>query len=171
MRLRVRRLLLLGVVCCVGAALLLLALALAPVAAVLMPAAFVTGVAIEQFGVAWEVSIQEHVPADKLARVYSYDALGSLMAVPVGQMAAGPLADALGRRAGPAGRGRRRACWPVVGMLASRTRARRLDARRPCRRRGCRRYRRWRLSRIRRTDRRAQTRNETMVRGDATDAA
>ena len=98
MRLRVRRFLLVGVATMFGGALLLLALALAPVAAVLLPAAFLTGVLMEQLAVAWEVSIQEHIAADKLARVYSYDFLGSLMAVPVGQMAAGPLADAIGAR-------------------------------------------------------------------------
>jgi MFS family permease len=96
LRLRVRRLLLLGIVCCVGPPLLLVALALAPVGTVLIPAAFATGTAIEVFSVAWEVSLQEHVPADKLARVYSYDALGSLLGVPVGQILAGPLALALG---------------------------------------------------------------------------
>jgi hypothetical protein len=43
--------------------------------------------------------VQEHIPADKLARVYSYDALGSLLAVPVGQVAAGPAALAIGSEA------------------------------------------------------------------------
>ena len=28
--------------------------------------------------------MQEHIPADKLARVYSYDMLGSFVAIPVG---------------------------------------------------------------------------------------
>ena len=99
MRLRVRRFMLVGVVTTFGGALWIVALALAPVAGVLLPAAFLTGVLMEQLGVAWEVSIQEHIPADRLARVYSYDLLGSLMAVPVGQVAAGPLADAVGARA------------------------------------------------------------------------
>jgi MFS family permease len=120
MRLRVRRFLLVGVVTAAGGALLLFALALAPVAVVLLPAAFLTGVLMEQLAVAWEVSIQEHIPADKLARVYSYDFLGSLMAVPVGQMAAGPLADAIGARSAllvAAGI----AVLSVVGILASRS--------------------------------------------------
>lgn len=93
MRLKVRRLLLLGVVCCAADALLLLSLAVAPHVAVLIPMGFLAGVAIEQFGIAWEVSIQEHIPADKMARVYSYDALGSFIAIPVGQVLAGPIAD------------------------------------------------------------------------------
>jgi MFS family permease len=120
MRVRVRRLLLLGIVCCVAPPTLLVALALTPVATVLIPAALLTGLAIEQFSIAWEVSIQEHIPADKLARVYSYDALGSLLGIPVGQILAGPLAVALG--ASPAlliasGIGG----LAVLGMLASRS--------------------------------------------------
>jgi MFS family permease len=96
MRLRVRRLLLFGVVCVSGEVLLLLGLALAPRAAVLLVAAFISGLGIEQFGVAWETTMQEHIPADRLARVYSYDALGSFVAIPVGQVSAGPAALAIG---------------------------------------------------------------------------
>lgn len=96
LRLRVRRLLLLGVACMLGAVPLLLALAVAPVFALLVPAAFLGGLAMEQFGVAWETSVQQYVPADRLARVYSYDALGSFLAIPLGQIAIGPVAVALG---------------------------------------------------------------------------
>ena len=120
MRVRVRRLLLLGIVCCVAPPTLLVALALTPVATVLIPAALLTGLAIEQFSIAWEVSIQEHIPADKLARVYSYDALGSLLGIPVGQILAGPLAVALG--ASPALLLASGICGlAVLGMLASRS--------------------------------------------------
>jgi MFS family permease len=120
MRVRVRRLLLLGIVCCVAPPMLLLALALTPKATVLIPAAVLMGLAIEQFSIAWEVSIQEHIPADKLARVYSYDALGSLLGIPVGQILAGPLAVALG--ASPALLLASGVCGlAVVGMLASRS--------------------------------------------------
>jgi MFS family permease len=65
---------------------------------VLLVAMFVNGVAIEQFGVAWDLSLQENVPQDKLARVYSYDALGSFLALPLGEMLAGPLAERFGTR-------------------------------------------------------------------------
>ena len=98
MRLRARRLLLVGVCCCVGGVGWLLALALYPVLAVLLVAAFLTGVAVEQFDVAWNVSIQEHIPPDRLARVYSFDAVGSFLAIPAGQLAAGPAAAAFGPR-------------------------------------------------------------------------
>jgi hypothetical protein len=100
LRLRIRRLLLLGMACMAGEALLPAALALAPGFAVLVICAFGSGIGVEQFGVAWETSLQEHVPEDKLARVYSYDALGSFVAIPLGEVAAGPVAHAVGT--GPA---------------------------------------------------------------------
>jgi MFS family permease len=77
----------------------LLALGLAPHLAVLLPAMFLTGVAMEQFTIAWDVSLQENVPGDRLARVYSYDMIGSMVAVPIGQLAVGPVADAAGTTA------------------------------------------------------------------------
>ncbi|MDT0331281.1 MFS transporter [Nocardiopsis lambiniae] len=66
----------------------------------LLAAMFVSGMAMEQFEVAWNVSVQENVPADRLSRVYSYDALGSFAALPIGQIAIGPVAASVG--AGPA---------------------------------------------------------------------
>ncbi|RKS05273.1 MFS transporter [Nocardiopsis sp. Huas11] len=62
----------------------------------LFAAMFLAGVAVEQFSVAWEVSVQENIPPEKLSRVYSYDALGSFVAMPVGQVAVAPLAAAVG---------------------------------------------------------------------------
>jgi MFS family permease len=120
MRTRVRRLLYLGVLCCGVETSLGASLALAPRVEILLPVAFVAGVALEQFGIAWETSMQEHITADKLARVYSYDALGSFIAMPVGQIAAGPLADSVGFRAAllaAAALG----LLAVVGMLSSRS--------------------------------------------------
>jgi MFS family permease len=99
LRLRIRRFLRFGVICSLGDVLLLGALGLTPRLGVLLLCAFLAGVAFEQLGVAWETTIQEHIPPEKLARVYSYDMLGSLVAVPIGQIAAGPLADAYGARA------------------------------------------------------------------------
>lgn len=96
LRLRVRRLLLLGVLCMLGEAPLLVVLGVAPSFAALVLTAFACGVAVEQFGVAWETSMQQHIPADRLARVYSYDMLGSFVAIPIGQVAAGPVALAIG---------------------------------------------------------------------------
>ncbi|MER6330188.1 MFS transporter [Streptomyces sp. NPDC001034] len=96
LRIRVRRLLLLGVSCVVAFAGLPLALALYPEPWLLMIAAFVAGLCLEQYGVAWETSLQHHVPEDRLARVYSYDMLGSIAAVPLAQLVVGPVSQAAG---------------------------------------------------------------------------
>jgi MFS family permease len=77
----------------------LLALGLAPHLVVLLPAMFLTGVAMEQFTIAWDLSLQENVPGEKLARVYSYDMIGSMLAVPLGQLAIGPVAARVGASA------------------------------------------------------------------------
>jgi predicted MFS family arabinose efflux permease len=98
MRLRLRRLLLVGAASCIGLPVTYAALAGSSVVPVLLVLFFLGGFGVEQFGVAWEVSVQEHVPAEKLARVYSYDMLGSYLAMPAGQVLAGPLALAVGIR-------------------------------------------------------------------------
>ncbi|MEU2614873.1 MFS transporter [Micromonospora sp. NPDC007271] len=98
LRIRVRRLLLLGVACMFAESFLLLGLALAPTVAVLLAAGVAVGIAVEQFAVAWDTSIAQHIPADRLARVYAYDMLGSFVAIPLGQVAVGPVAAVLGPR-------------------------------------------------------------------------
>ncbi|QDY08294.1 MFS transporter [Micromonospora sp. HM134] len=98
LRIRVRRLLLLGVACMFAESLLLLGLALTPTLVALVAAAVAVGIAVEQFSVAWETSIAQHVPVDRLARVYSYDMLGSFVAIPLGQVAVGPVAAVVGTR-------------------------------------------------------------------------
>ena len=75
---------------------LLLVLGLAPSVWLLVLVAFVAGVGVELFSVAWETALQQHVPNEKLSRVASYDMLGSLVALPAGQLLAGPLAAAFG---------------------------------------------------------------------------
>ena len=61
--------------------------------------AFLAGVGSEVFGLLWHTTMQQEIPADKLSRAYSYDALGSIGLVPVGYALAGPVADAIGVRA------------------------------------------------------------------------
>jgi MFS family permease len=94
-----RRMLLVGVALVVVDALPILALGETPYLLPLLLTMFLSGLAMEQFGVAWDVSLQENVPPDKLARVYSYDMLGSIVALPLGQISAGPLAEHAGREA------------------------------------------------------------------------
>jgi len=46
--------------------------------------------------VQWTVTMARNIPPDKLARVSSYDVLGSVMAMPAGALIAGPLGTAIG---------------------------------------------------------------------------
>jgi MFS family permease len=94
-----RRALVFGVALVAMFALPLLALGLAPHLVVVIPAMFLCGIAMEQFTIAWDLSLQENVPGEKLARVYSYDMVGSYVAVPVGGLTAGPVAEAVGTTA------------------------------------------------------------------------
>lgn len=55
-------------------------------------AAFFLGVGLEIMMVLWTVALARNIPPDKLARVSSYDAVGSVMAMPVGAVLAGPIA-------------------------------------------------------------------------------
>jgi len=57
---------------------------------------FVLGVAIETLAVLWTVTMAAKIPADKLARVSAYDALGTTMGMPAGALVAGPLAARFG---------------------------------------------------------------------------
>ncbi len=68
-------------------------------AAAIATAAFGTGFGVEIFAVLWDTTMQQQIPGEKLSRVSSYDALGSLALVPVGQAMIGPIADAVGTRA------------------------------------------------------------------------
>ena len=63
---------------------------------VLLVAAFVGGAGIELFALGWQLAMQENIEPDKLSRAYSYDMLGSYVAMPVGQLAFGPLAVRFG---------------------------------------------------------------------------
>ncbi|WP_246242976.1 MFS transporter [Amycolatopsis pithecellobii] len=74
----------------------LLVLAFHPQPVLLMLAMTAAGIAMELFGIAWDVSLQDNVPADRLARIYAYDALGSYVTIPIGQAIAGPLAGRVG---------------------------------------------------------------------------
>ncbi|HXR74290.1 MFS transporter [Actinocrinis sp.] len=54
------------------------------------------GIALETMMVQWFVVMARYIPADKLARVSAYDALGSVMSMPIGALLAGPIAAAIG---------------------------------------------------------------------------
>lgn len=75
-----------------------LAMALSDNVWVVLGGAFLHGFGLEIFSVGWDLSIQENVPEHMLARVYSFDQLGSFIARPVGLALTGPLASAVGER-------------------------------------------------------------------------
>ncbi|PYY31884.1 MFS transporter [Curtobacterium sp. MCBD17_030] len=85
-----------GVALMVVAAVPVLALALRPSVPALIVSFAVAGAAIEVFSIAWDQSLQTNVPRDVLARVYSYDAVGSVVAVPFGEALVGPVAHTVG---------------------------------------------------------------------------
>ncbi|WP_145520890.1 MFS transporter [Yersinia mollaretii] len=96
LRWRPRRDLLVGVVLVSLSAVPIILLSMISSTAILMGGFFIAGVGFGQFGVVWANSLQTHIPPEKLARVYAYDALGSFIAIPVGELAAGPLAMRFG---------------------------------------------------------------------------
>jgi predicted MFS family arabinose efflux permease len=59
-------------------------------------ASFGLGVFIEMMMVQWTVAMARNIPAGMLARVSSYDVLGTVMAMPLGALIAGPLGSAIG---------------------------------------------------------------------------
>jgi len=51
---------------------------------------------VQTFSLGWHLAMQENIPDEMLPRAYSYDQLGSFAAIPVGQLAVGPLAEVYG---------------------------------------------------------------------------
>jgi MFS family permease len=108
--LKPRRILLVG---CSAMILLLPGLLLLSVAAptpAIAAAYLLAGIGLEIFGVFWDTSLQQNIPQEKLSRVYSYDALGSFVQIPLGLIAAGPIAEVLGAD---------RALWLAGGVIAA----------------------------------------------------
>lgn len=71
-------------------------LGLNPHLVALVIAGFVAGAGIEVFSMGWNLAMQENIEDRMLSRAYSYDALGSFVAMPIGQLAWGPLGAAFG---------------------------------------------------------------------------
>lgn len=74
----------------------LVLMALAAPLPLIVAAAMLMGAGIETFAIYWDTSLQQHVPQHSLSRVSSYDALGSFVFIPLGQVAIGPVAEAIG---------------------------------------------------------------------------
>ncbi|HEY5018089.1 MAG TPA: MFS transporter, partial [Streptosporangiaceae bacterium] len=73
------------------------------------------GVTMEIMMVQWTVALARNIPARIQARVSSYDALGSVMAMPLGAVVVGPIAAAVGVPATDYGAG---ALIIIVALLA-----------------------------------------------------
>lgn len=96
LRVRPRRSLFAGTAMLALTALFPLALALHPVLGLLLAGAFAHGFGLEIFSVFWDLSIQQNVDPVKLARVYSFDAVGSFVMRPLGLAVTGVVAQAVG---------------------------------------------------------------------------
>ncbi|URM92184.1 MFS transporter [Streptomyces sp. MRC013] len=92
-----RRLLLTGTLCVFPLALPSAALAVPLPVGGLVAVMFVSGVAVEVFGVAWMTSLHQEIPEEKLSRVAAYDWFGSTAMLPLSTAVAGPVADLVGR--------------------------------------------------------------------------
>lgn len=98
LRLNIQRPLLAGMLGCSLMGVPLIVLGVAPHLALLLALTFVAGAGIELFSMGWNLAMQENIEDRMLSRAYSYDALGSFVAMPVGQLVYGSLGDALGYR-------------------------------------------------------------------------
>lgn len=98
MRRRLERPLLLGMAGVSTLGLPILLLGAAPSLVPLLVLAFLAGAGIELFSLGWNLAMQENIEERMLSRAFSYDALGSLVAVPIGQLLYGPLGAAFGYR-------------------------------------------------------------------------
>ncbi|HEY1565478.1 MAG TPA: MFS transporter [Solirubrobacteraceae bacterium] len=67
----------------------------APLAAIL-PIAVLDGAAGTMFNTLWFTAVQSDVPANELARVFSWDYMGSVVILPIGQALSGPVGAVLG---------------------------------------------------------------------------
>ncbi|MEV6329820.1 MFS transporter [Streptomyces sp. NPDC051909] len=92
-----RRMLLVGTLCVFPIALPSAALAVPLDVVGLGAAMFVSGVAIEVFGVSWMTALHQEIPEDKLSRVSAYDWFGSTAMLPLSTALAGPAETVFGR--------------------------------------------------------------------------
>jgi hypothetical protein len=93
LRWRPRRPLRAAFLCLAGWPALLVTFGTASPLALVVGLAFVAGAGMAVFEIWWSTVTAERIPPDVLSRVSSYDAAGSLVLLPVGFMAAGPLAE------------------------------------------------------------------------------
>ncbi|MFL6132196.1 MAG: MFS transporter [Nocardioidaceae bacterium] len=98
LRVNLKRPLLAGMLGCSLMGVPMVILGVAPHLGLLLVLTFLAGAGIELFSMGWNLAMQENIDERMLSRAYSYDALGSFVAMPVGQLIYGPLGDAFGYR-------------------------------------------------------------------------
>ena len=98
LRVRLRRPLLMGMLGYTVFGIPMIVLGVQPHLLTLIIVAFIAGAGIEVFSIGWNLAMQENIEDHMLSRAYSYDALGSFVAMPIGQLAYGPLGEAFGYR-------------------------------------------------------------------------
>jgi len=67
--------------------------------AVVLPLAIATGAGFALFDVFWDTTLAEQIPPHALSRASAWEWMGSLVLLPVGFLAAGPVADATSEEA------------------------------------------------------------------------
>lgn len=92
LRLRLTHPLRWGMLACTVFAVPIVMLGVAPNVVAVALGFLLAGMSIEVFSVGWNTALQEHIPIELLSRVFSYDMLGSFVAIPVGTFAYGYLA-------------------------------------------------------------------------------
>jgi MFS family permease len=98
-RVRISRLLLVGQLCFTTTALPLFALGWYPVLPALLITSLASGLGSGVLSPAWQTLLQDRIPEHQLSRVTAYDDLGATIAIPLGQVLAGPAAGILGAQA------------------------------------------------------------------------
>ena len=96
LRVPLRRPLLYGLLGCSVMGVPIFLLGAHPQLVLLVVAFFLSGAGIELFTMGWNLAMQENIAEEQLSRAYSYDSLGSFVAMPVGQLLYGPLGEAFG---------------------------------------------------------------------------
>ena len=96
LRVRFARPMLVATLCCLPGALIpIFLLGPSPIPA-LVAAAFLSGIGFEVFSVQWNTALHTRIAPEALSRVSSYDVLGSIAMVPVGEALAGIGVERLG---------------------------------------------------------------------------
>jgi MFS family permease len=109
---------------------MIVAFALGAPVALVVPLALATGTGFALFDVFWDTTMAEQIPPDRLSRASAWEWMGSLILLPVGFLAAGPVADATSTEAVLVGGAILTAAALSLGVLPRATRTlRRADRR------------------------------------------